>query len=123
MYEVLCVYANWSHGHQKQIAMSRVKEELERLYSRKQRISLEDLTPHNWRIRTAPFMWDLMEAANMDRETGSLHHRRDVMIKYFGKELMEQYTTIFGLWHDPYQIWVRMEKMIMTDWYTKAMPL
>ena len=117
MYEVLRIYAHWSYGNQKKIAITRIGKRLNQLYTRKHRINVETLTPHTWRIQSAPFLWELITATDMDNSTGTQHNRRNVLFKYFGEDVTERYESVFGMQHEAYQVWNRLEKMLLTDWY------
>lgn len=110
MYEALVVYNSWSMGAQKKIASCRVKALLNEMLSRKCAYDISSMTPSRWKILSPCFLVDYTHAYDVDNTTGPNVHRWHVLCKYFGDSVATSYLEHFGLNHDPYQVWARMER-------------
>ena len=119
MYEVLSLYAHWSHAHQGSIAKVRVQDKLNLMCERKHTIDTTTLTPATWRIVSSPFLWELIIACDYDKAQGTTKRRSDVIRKYFDGETSERYLDTFGCDHDAHEIWARMERMLGLFQYKK----
>ena len=134
-YTVACTFANWGQTNQKLMAEARVKSSLEDLL--RDRTTREFWVQH-WDALSVPLFMDLFNSEedwyrrfdavwynSEDAEVASVGqvsyqvsfeerkmNRRDILYKYLGEDLAEDYIEEFSLDHGPEMMLARVYQMV-----------
>lgn len=114
-YIVSSAYASWASVNQKKLAQVRIKDHLETLMqTRETREFWRDNFVH---LQTALF-FELRKAEEewyaQEHEEDSEHlaNKKNILYRFLGRELCEQFLYDFSIHYDSRQIIVRLERML-----------
>lgn len=114
-YDYAKVYSDWVSLNQRQVATLRVSESLSVLCERKFTIPVSRETLDKWSTLSVPMLSDLLSAEDSadDIFDNSLPLRKkEIVLKYFGAAVANEYEDHFSLHHDGYQMIQRMETLL-----------
>lgn len=115
-YDFASVYSNWVAQNQYKVAQMRLGDSLSGLCQRKFQIPISAATLEKWSTLSVPILCDLLatEEESEDLFDAALPMRKkDVLVKYLGASVADEYEDYFSLHHDAYQI---MERLKMMAW-------